>query len=173
MNKNTYIDYNIQPQITKYLKDSDECQGESYYECIASQLDVMEFNEYSNKCIPNAFSILGKNYSTPFCRNDTDNEQCAIKIIHHQIKEQDIASDCKKSCSNLEYFGEFELNMPFSNGKNWNLYYLKYRLTNNDFETMVYKEYYIYDAIGMIGSVGGTLGKVYNLPKFIIMTAMI
>ena len=77
-------------------------------------------------------------------------------------------SDCKKSCSNLEYFGEFELNMPYSldYGKNWNLYHLKYRLTNNDFEAMVYKEYFIYDAIGMIGSVGGTLGKVSKLDYY-------
>ena len=74
MNKNTHIDYSIQPQITKYLKDTDECQEESYYECIASQLDVMEFNECSNKCIPNTFSNLGRNYSTPFCQDDTDKE---------------------------------------------------------------------------------------------------
>ena len=65
--------------------------------------------------------------------------------------------------------------MPYSldYGKNWNLYHFKYRLTNNDFEAMVYKEYFIYDAIAMIGSVGGTLGKISNLNWIIILTAMI
>ena len=157
MNKNNHMIYNIQPQIIKYLQETGECQEESYYECIVSQVDAMEFIECSNKCIPNVFSNLGKNYSTPFCQNDTDNEQCAFKIID-QIQEQEIMSDCKKSCSILEYTGKIVLNMPFysDKGENWNMYYLKYRL--NDFETMVYEEYFIYDTVGMIGSVGGTFG---------------
>ena len=73
-------------------------------------------------------------------------------------------SDCKKSCFHLEYFGEFDLNMPhFSNkGKNWNMYYFAYKLTNQDFESMVYEEYFIYDTVGMIGSVGGTFGTYLN-----------
>ena len=159
IDKNTFLTYTIQPQMTKYLEETDECQKESYYECIASQLDVMEFSECSDKCIPNAFSILGKNYNTPFCQNDTDSERCAIKII-----EQITVSDCKKSCSNLEYFGEFMLNIPFSSdkGKNWNMHYLRYRMANQDFESMVYEEYYIYDTVGMIGSVGGTFGTYLN-----------
>ena len=38
------------------------------------------------------------------------------------------------------------------------MYYLKYRLNNQDFESMVHEEYFIYDTVGMIGSVGGTFG---------------
>ena len=38
------------------------------------------------------------------------------------------------------------------------MYNLRYKLTNPNFELMVHEEYFIYDAIGMIGSVGGTLG---------------
>ena len=117
----------------------------------------MEFINCSNKCIPNVFSNLGKNYSTPYCQNDTDNEQCVFNIIN-QIQEQEIMSDCKKSCSILEYTGKFVLNMPIysDKGENWNMYFLRYRL--NDFETMVHEEYFIYDTVGMIGSVGGTFG---------------
>ena len=162
MLKNTHINYNLQPQITKYLKDTNECQEESYYECIGSQLNLMKFDECSNKCIPNIFSNLGRNYSTPFCQDDADNEHCALKTIL-KINDEKIASNCKKSCSNLEYFGEVVLNMPFysEKGKNWNMYFLKYRLNNQDFESMVYEEYYIYDTVGMIGSVGGTFGTYY------------
>ena len=128
---------------------------------IGSQLDQMDFNECSNKCIPNTFSNLGRNYSTPFCQNDTDNEYCAFDIIN-KINEQKIASDCKKACYNLEYFGEVVLNIPYSyySGKNWHMYYVRYALTNQDFESMVYEEYFIYDINGMIGSVGGTFGKL-------------
>ena len=50
--------------------------------------------------------------------------------------------------------------MPTSSEKsgNWHMYNLRYKLTNPNFELMVHEEYFIYDAIGMIGSVGGTLG---------------
>ena len=164
MNKNNFIQYSIQPQIIKYLQENDKCQEEPYYECITSQLDAMKFIECSKKCIPNVFSNLGKNYSTPFCQNDMDNEKCAFEIIE-QIQEQEIMSDCKKACSILEYTGKFVLNMPIysDKGKNWNMYFLRYRL--NDFETMVHEEYIIYDTVGMIGSVGGTFGTYLFLKK--------
>ena len=38
------------------------------------------------------------------------------------------------------------------------MYFLWYKLANQDFESMVYEEYFIYDIVGMIGSVGGTFG---------------
>ena len=156
INKNNYIKCNIQPRMTKYLTKSGKCQKESYYECIASHLDVIEINECHKKCIPNVFSNLGKAYNTPFCLNDTASQKCILK----QIKEHDIGSNCKKSCSNTEYFGEVELNlkMKYEHG-NW--YKFKYKLINQDFQSKVYEEYLIYDAIGMIGQVGGTLGTLY------------
>ena len=146
--------------MTKYLEQLGKCQTEAYYVCIASHLDTMEFHKCSNKCIPDVFSNLGKNYSTAFCRNNSSTQQCVLK---HMFK-QDVVSNCKKSCSNLEYFGE-KLNDKNieSNKENWNLYFLQYRLVNQDFTAKVYEEYLVYDAIGMIGSVGGTLGMYVNL----------
>ena len=82
MNKNTWMTQNIQPQMRKFIQQSDKCQQESYYECLASKFDLMEFNDCSEKCIPNAFSNLNKTYSTPFCRNDTENEFC---ILHSKL----------------------------------------------------------------------------------------
>ena len=110
-----------------------------------------------------SFSNLGKNHTIPICQYDTDNEYCIFKIIK-KIKEQEIASDCKKACFNLEYFGEIALIMPFSLHwkKNWNSYHFCYRLNNQDFETVVHEEYFIYDIVGMIGSVGGTFGMDLN-----------
>ena len=160
MNKNTYLRYNLRPRKTKYLEQMGNCQKESYYECIASKLDVIEFNECSKKCIPNVFSnIGGKNYSTAFCQNDTVSQQC---IFNHMLKQK-VGSKCKKSCSNLEYFGTFLINLPYyqSGQENWNVFYFKYKLTNLDSVAKVWEEYLIYDIIGMIGSVGGTLGIIF------------
>ena len=95
--------------MTKYIPQSDKCQQESYYECLASQFDLMEFNDCSEQCIPNAFSNLKKTYKKPFCRNDTENEYCALKTMQ--------GFECKKSCFNLEYFGEvvFNIQIPSEN----------------------------------------------------------
>ena len=138
--------------------ETDKCQEESYYECIATQVDMMELDECSNKCIPNTFSILETNFSTPFCQEYTENEYCALEIVQ-KILNGKIASDCKKSCSALEYFAEFDRYTFLSdNRENLYIYHLDYELTNQDYESMVYEEYFIYDIDGMIGSVGGTFG---------------
>ena len=152
MNKNNFLQYSVQPQIIKYLQENGECQEEPYYECIISQLHAMEFIECSKKCIPNVFSNLGKNYSALFCQNDNFNEKC----IHNYMSQHEGESKCKRSCSNLEYFGEFEAIVPYKSEKeNWNFYQMHYYI-DKAYEMKVYEEYIIIDAIGMIGSVKGT-----------------
>ena len=154
INKNNIVGYNVQPQLTKYLKQTGKCQEESYYECIASQFDANEFIKCPKKCIPNVFSNLDKNYSSLFCQNDTYNEKC----FNNYIWQQEAGSNCKRSCSNLEYFGEFEAIVPYQSEKdNWSFYQMHYFI-DTEFAMKVYDEYIIVDAIGMIGSVGGTLG---------------
>ena len=138
--------------------ETDDCQEESYYECIASQVDMMQLDECSNKCIPNTFSILETNFSTPFCQEYTENEYCALEIVQ-KILNRKIASDCKKSCSALEYFAEFDHYTFLSDNGEKYIYHLDYELTNQDYESMVYEEYFLCDTVDMIASVGGTLGR--------------
>ena len=162
MTKNTFVTYNMQPQSTRYLQQMGMCQNEAYYNCITSELDTIEFNKCSRKCIPNVFSNMDINYSTDFCQNDTDSQQC---IFNHILK-QEFGSKCTKSCLNLEYFGDVVVNVPYkSEYENWNRYWLILKLTNQDLLCKVFEEYLIYDAFGIIGSVGGTLGisKVLNV----------
>ena len=74
------------------------------------------------------------------------------------ILNRDVGSNCEKSCSIKEYVGEPYQNNPNPSDKEGrDLYYFKYRL-NNLASAKVFEEYLIYDAIGMVGSVGGTLG---------------
>ena len=154
ISKNTQIKYSIQTQTTNYLENTDKCQKDSYYNCMASQVDAIEFNECSNKCIPEIFSNMGKNYTAPFCQNDSHTQrQC---VLYHLYNEE-VGSNCKKSCSRIEYLGQPYLNIPIrSYEEDQDLYYFKHRI---DYLVSTKDEYFIYDAIGMVGSVGGTLGK--------------
>ena len=164
--KNTLVDYAIQPQMKKHLEHLGKCQEASYYECVVSQLEEMEFDDCSNKCIPDAFSTMDKNYSTALCQNDRDDHRCILK------HKQEITSNCQKSCSILEYFGAIELSKPQqSDRENWNLQEIGYYLTNPDFTLIIHEEYLIYDAIGMIGSVGGTVGMfvLFSNNNFILV----
>ena len=45
---NNYAIYNIQPEQYKFLKHTGRCQEESFYECIASKLDTIEFKGSSD-----------------------------------------------------------------------------------------------------------------------------
>ena len=158
MTKNTELVYNIEPRVTKYLPESDKCQKESYYECLTSRLDAGVFNECSGQCIPNTFSNLNKTYRKPFCANNADNEYCALEIIN-RMQEKENESECKKSCFQLEYHGEIGLYRQYPDiSENWDRYFFTYYLLNKDFISMVEEEYLIYDAMSMVGSVGGTLG---------------
>ena len=81
--------------------------------------------------------------------------------------EQEIPSNCKKSCLNLRYYGGISAINPISAAsqgkyKGYNWYIFGYILTNNDYTLNSFDEYLIYDGIGLIGSVGGTLGLLFD-----------
>ena len=154
--KNAVVKCNIETQVTHYLEKNHKCQKEAFYKCIASVIDANEFNECSNKCMPNIFANIGKNYTTPFCQNDTQNELCIVEYIDK------VGYTCKKSCSIKEYIGGIYQSNPLtSDKKDQDLFYFKYRLYHLA-TTKVHEEYLIYDEIGMVGSVGGTLGMFLN-----------
>ena len=163
--ENSQIDIKIQPQIFNYLKKTSKCHDESYYECIASALDKLDYQgSCEKKCIPALFGF-GKNYSTPFCDKEKD-DKCARdnakKIIGKGIDStQKLSSACKKACSSLQYSGNFMINKPIVNNfeidyKSQHHFY--YEFGNPENECPIFDEYLIYDTMGMIVSVGGTFG---------------
>ena len=80
------------------------------------------------------------------------NGEIQINLYSH-IQSQ---KKCKKSCQILQYEGKVVVDKPYSWGeKNWASF--AYEI-NPPERLTVYQEYVVYDAIGIIGSVGGTLG---------------
>ena len=114
----------IKPDKYVYLPQISKCHDESYYDCIVSELDKMDFNlTFQNdnlfknlqnlfnltcfkKCIPDVFSY-GKNFSTPFCQKE-DEDFCARRIAINMIEIESKTktySRCKHSCKILQYHG--------------------------------------------------------------------
>ena len=67
-------------------------------------------------------------------------------------------TNCKPSCTLLQYSGMVDAIRPRKHGnpEKWNLYAFTYEFSEH--KGKVFEEYLIYDGMGMIGSVGGTLG---------------
>ena len=70
LEKNSFKKFLIKPESYNFLSQTSKCHKESYYDCLAMELDKFDFDETSctTKCIPRMFSF-GKNHSTPFCQN--------------------------------------------------------------------------------------------------------
>ena len=115
--KNHFKEIFIKPNKYVYLPQTSKCHDESYYDCIVSELDKMDFNHSmfhplkgcSKKCIPNVFSY-GTNFSTPFCQKNEEDfcaRRVAINMIEVTEKESKMKtfSRCKHSCEILQYSG--------------------------------------------------------------------
>ena len=83
LNNNSKIEYDIQPEKYKFLEETGNCQQEPFFQCIAKQLETIEFKNCSKKCLPYVFSNLTAiNFSIPFCQDDYNSEE------NHQIRQR-------------------------------------------------------------------------------------
>ena len=116
-----------------------------------------DFGKCYNRCLPLSLPHKASN-DIASCETNED-KKCAIDEIifpmFNHINEKEL---CPKSCSILQYSGkvldEQKLDPKSSDKAVMNIWY-KFKLPES---VPVYEEYLIYDAIGMIGAVGGTLG---------------
>ena len=118
------------------------------------------------KCMPLAFSY-GKNFSVPFCQKESE-EVCPHRIVKelmklikpgiNSTKQRIDGTNCKPSCTLLQYSGMVDVIQTKMAGKpeKWNYFEFTYEFSEH--KGKVFEEYLIYDVMGMIGSVGGTLG---------------
>ena len=109
-------------------------------------------------------TYYGRNYSTPFCQTLMDT-QCAQNIFDNSFNKiennftKKVGVKCKHSCTILQYSGLEVANRPATyHPELYDFHRFWYIFGNADNKMKSFHEYLIYDAIGMIGSVGGTLG---------------
>ena len=156
------------PEKYQFLDKKSKCGQESYYDCIASELDQLIRDGFcSKKCMPVAFSF-GRNYSVPFCQWKFQ-EICPhhiVKVLMKMMKQNfnstkqkiDGTTNCKPSCKLLQYSGMVDAIRPKMdvNQEKYNHYGFRYEFSEH--KGIVFEEYLIYDIMDVIGSVGGTLG---------------
>ena len=170
------------PEKYHHLKMLSKCHEEPFYDCIATELDKFDFEGLCDKkCIPKLFRF-GKNYTTPFCQNQME-DNCANGIIKKMVQNNQInnnnttqkfKSTCKKACNILQYSGNFMSNIsPFRTRDNKSQYQFYYEFANSENRCNIFQEYLIYDTMGMIGSVGGTLGMFIGFSMTGVISSLI
>ena len=136
----------LKPEKYDYLT-SRNCSHESFYECF-SRLYQEKLKLYSMiECSPITLPRL------PMCKLNELNHKEFVALSWEVLKEIQENTKCPKLCSTLGYYGEIT-----SEPNIWNsTFSFGYGFASSN-TLREYKEYYIYDVISMIGSVGGTLG---------------
>ena len=121
----------------------------SFYECFAA---TVKSRHEDFECLPKVFKSLGKIDLSEFdtCKNESWD---FFTKMYELFMTLDVKV-CPKSCNIKKYLGEIVFRQDWG--------------TNYTFETLfefaspykvkVKEEYLIYDFIGLVGSVGGTLG---------------
>ena len=140
-----FNEFRFQPHKEIKLK-SDKCQTNSYFECLSSKLMNEDFSHCPRKCA--AISTLGK--IMPICEKETE-FKCAYEIAKKFISSK----QCLPSCSimNMKKIFSYKEDQD-SNAKR--KIFVTYALQNS--EMKVDEEFLIQDFVGMLGSIGGTLG---------------
>ena len=139
----------FQPQKVIKLK-SEKCQNSSYYECLSSKLEKENFSHCPIRCA--AISLPMNTF--PLCET-LEEFKCSFGILT-KLQNENSLSKCKPSCNaiNMRQTTIYKENQEGSNAKRD--VFVMYRFQNTNMK--VEEEYLVQDFVGMLGSIGGTLG---------------
>ena len=134
--KGMYKEIDLKPKHYHYMSTDNKCSYESFYECISRFM--------TSNC-----SLISLP-SLPICKiYKSDEEEQAMSDLATAIPQ------CPRMlCDTLEYSGE-EIYYKKLENKTITVGF-QYNIPSNSMT--LYEEYFIYDVISMVGSVGGTLG---------------
>ena len=155
--KQVYMDIGIREKRYKFLKNKVECRQEPFYRCYGKALLNADFSECNETCLPHSMPQSWMNESIiPLCETDTKAMNCSKNLAYNlktKIMETDQCND--RTCSTIEYSGKV-VSAEVSE-KHQHITVVSYFFLPPG-SVIVFEEYLIYDFVGMLGSVGGTLG---------------
>ena len=139
----------------KMYQPTSNCKTDlSYYKCMGLRfLQKWQYKNCTKFCIPIIYQTL-----INLVTNDTY-EVCEIAQENACITEEmkriklQASTECSKSCTKFEYAGK----VKYKNSMNYNGIGDWYMIFPSS-DMIFIEEYLIYDFIGMVGSIGGTLG---------------
>ena len=152
----------VQPKKTFFMKSQSKCSDIGFYQCFHSELVEQDFDNCPRRC----FSISSYGNASPMCET-LEEFQCS----HEITKKLKKASKCLPSCTQINYAIETEVHEDEESPDAKRNVTLAYRFSKRKMK--VEEEFLVYDFVGMLGSIGGTLGlfigfSLFGLISFIL-----
>ena len=136
-----------------YLKELSGChESQSWYNCYADLAESLDFKECPSKCF--AHSLRDGEQKLAFCKPNTPDWTCSNKLLRSLRRSIIREGTCPRSCHIKEYTGSTKL-LPGLNRPNTIIFTYFF---SPPFLNYIYQEYILFDFLGLISAVGGTLG---------------
>ena len=142
-----YMSVDLQPKKKIMMKTLSNCSNSGFYKCFHDELINQEFDTCPRKC----FSISTFLNATPICKT-REEFQCSHDLAKKLKKKTTCYPGCKQVTFEIVSKYQDEVGKPGAKHK----IIVAYKFINSKIK--VEEEYLIHDFVGMLGSIGGTLG---------------
>ena len=149
-----YVKIRVSPEKYVYLREKTQCLDQTIYEAWESQLmEQLDLKDCPMQCLS---MKMPTNNSVSLCPSTKIKEKnCVRSKINANFVKFISSGNFSRSCTKSQYSGEIEEIKIKEDDKN--VFTLAYTFSLPE-TTLVNEEYLIYDIVGVVGSVGGTLG---------------
>lgn len=148
-----------------YLREKSGCSADqSWYDCYARLVESLPFDSCTTKCLAHSIHHKGLE-KLNFCFSNTDEWQCSNDILRQLRKELIENNTCPRSCTVTAYVGTSQdYSFDHNNTIAFNYYFTP------PYVAVINDEYLLFDFLGLISSVGGTLGIFIGFSFFAIIS---
>ena len=160
-NKDSLLVIDYAEENTEYIND---CSKIAFFKCLATSFAESEEFKCSKKCIPFLHQLLMDTIDHKIPRCETDVEHYCMMGTESLKTILKLKATCQKEC-NIK-----GSKLLIKKSKGTYPYHLGSKQIDVRFnilpQILYYKEYLIYDDIGMFGSIGGSLGLFLGFSLF-------
>ena len=151
-----------------YLEETQGCSNQqSWYECYAKLVEGSSFENCPAKCLAHSIRYNGLE-NMVFCKQNTEEWNCSDNFLRNLRKNVIENGTCPRSCVITNYRGKITHAFPFyhKNTIAFSYYYAP------PYISIIYEEYLLFDFLGLISSVGGTLGMLIGFSIIAIISLL-
>ena len=151
-----------------YLEETQGCSNqESWYECYAKLAEGMSFTNCPSKCLAHSIRNNGSE-KMAFCKLNSEEWSCSNNFLRNLRKNVIENGTCPRSCVITNYKGKITHDFAFDHK---NTIAISYYFAP-PFISIIYEEYLLFDFLGLISSVGGTLGMFIGFSFIAIISLL-
>ena len=149
--QNNFLGVNIKEEQYIYLQETNDCiLGVDFLKCAEQKLTNTNFDGCPRKCLP--YTSPNQNQILPICDFQNFNEfDCARLHNFNYVLNNLTSLGCKTDCKITQYVGK----ITYQEVSDTIAFRYSYPAPEM---TVINEEYLIYDLIGLIGAIGGTMG---------------